>query len=74
MILLLATGEDNDNSIYIFMAINKKTGERRVENIDMKNGLNTVLQVMMIKRYFYDYKADYIMLDIGVMGAGIFTF
>ena len=34
--IALATGEDNDNSIYIFMAINKKTGERRVENIDMK--------------------------------------
>jgi Terminase-like family. len=70
--IALATGEDNDNSIYIFMAINKKTGERRVENIDMKNGLNTVLQVMMIKRYFYDYKADYIMLDVKGNGAGIF--
>ena len=70
--IALATGEDNDNSIYIFMAINKHTGERRMENLDMKNGLNTVYQVMLLKRYFYDYKASYLIIDVKGNGAGVY--
>ena len=54
--IALATGNDNDNSVYIFMAINKETGERKVENVIVKNGLNTLYQVRNMKRYFYEYK------------------
>lgn len=70
--IALATGDENDNSVYLFMCINKKTGERKVENIIMENGLNTVLQVKFIKRYFYDYKSSYLIMDVKGNGAGIY--
>lgn len=70
--IALATGEENDNSIYIFMAVNKKTGQRKIENVIRQNGLNTVLQVMLMKRYFYDYKATYIIQDTKGVGQSVY--
>lgn len=70
--IALASGNENDNSVYIFMAINKETGERRVENIIVKNGLNTLLQVRNMKRYFYEYHASYLMMDVKGVGQGVY--
>lgn len=70
--IALASGNENDNSVYIFMAINKETDERRVENIIVKNGLNTLLQVRNMKRYFYEYHASYLMMDVKGVGQGVY--
>lgn len=70
--IALATGNDNDNSVYIFMAINKETGERKVENVIVKNGLNTLYQVRNMKRYFYEYKSTYLMMDVKGVGQGVY--
>lgn len=61
--IALATGNENDNTVFIFCAINKDSGERRIENVIAKNGLNTLEQVVLMKRYFYEYKATYFMMD-----------
>ena len=61
--IALATGNENDNSVWIFMAINTETGERRVEYITARHGLNTVEQVLLMKRFFYEYKASYCIQD-----------
>lgn len=70
--IALATGNENDNSVWLFMAINKETGERRVEYIKAKNGLNTVTQVMYMKRYFYEYQAQYLIQDTKGIGQGVY--
>lgn len=70
--IALATGNENDNTVFIFCSINKDSGERRIENVIAKNGLNTLEQVMLMKRYFYEYKATYFMLDSKGVGQGVF--
>ena len=70
--IAVATGNENDNTVYIFMSINKENGRRRLENIIAKNGLNSITQVMYMKRWFYEYKADYFMLDTKGVGNTIF--
>ena len=70
--IAVATGNENDNTVYIFLAINKKTGQRRLENIITKNGLNSITQVMYMKRWFYEYKATYFMQDTKGIGNTIF--
>lgn len=70
--IAVATGDENDNTVYLFMAISKETGEARVECIIPKNGLNSVLQVLYMKRWFYEYKADYFMIDTKGVGNVIY--
>lgn len=70
--IALATGNENDNSVWIFMAINIETGERRVECITAKHGLNTVKQVLLMKRFFYEYKATYCIQDTKGVGQSIY--
>ena len=70
--IALATGNENDNSVWIFMAINKETGERRVEYITTRHGLNTVEQVLLMKRFFYEYKASYCIQDTKGVGQGVY--
>ena len=70
--IALATGNENDNSVWIFMSINKETNERKVENVIPKNGLNTVTQVKLMKRFFYEYKAHYLMMDVKGVGQGVY--
>lgn len=68
----LATGNENDNSIYLFMCVNKQTGQRKVECILSANGLNTLTQAMLIKRYFTEYQAEYLILDVKGVGGGLY--
>lgn len=70
--IAVATGDENDNTVYLFMAINKETGQAKVECIIPKNGLNSVLQVLYMKRWFYEYKADYFMIDTKGVGNVIY--
>lgn len=70
--IALATGNENDNSVYTFMAVDKDTGRRKIENIICLNGLNTVRQVELIKRIFYEYKATYLLLDTRGVGGGLY--
>ena len=70
--IALATGNENDNSIWIFMSINKKTGERRTEYITARHGQNTVNQVLLMKRFFYEYKASYCIQDTKGVGQGVY--
>lgn len=61
--IALSTGQDDDNSVFILGAINKRTGERRIEYVLPKHGLNTLNQVILMKRLFYEYKATYCIQD-----------
>lgn len=70
--IALATGQDDDNSVFILGCINKNTGERRIEYIIPKHGLNTLMQVVFMKRLFYEYQSTYCIMDVKGVGQGVF--
>ena len=70
--IAVATGNENDNTVFMLMTINKETGYRKVEYIRAYNGLNTLTQVMLMKRLFYDYKCSYFIVDTKGVGNPIF--
>ena len=65
----IATGDENDNTVIILGKINKITGKKSVEYIDAINGMNSVQQVVLMKRLFYEYKCDYFVIDSRGVGA-----
>lgn len=70
--IAIATGDDNDNTVYLFMTINKDTGHKKVEYITTESGLNSVRQVLLMKRYYEEYRADYFVLDTKGVGNVIY--
>lgn len=70
--IALATGNENDNTVFILMTINKKTGYRKEEYITAYNGLNTLTQVLLMKRLFYDYKCSYFIVDTKGVGNAVY--
>lgn len=65
-------GSQNDNTVITLGTINVKTGKRKIEYITSKNGLNSDLQVMLMKRLFYEYGCHYIVIDTKGVGNVIF--
>lgn len=65
-------GKNNDNSVYMLGKLDTNTGERYVEYITSRSGMNSVLQVMTMKRLFYDYECDYFVMDSQGVGNAIF--
>ena len=47
----------------------KITGKKSVEYIDTKNGMNSLQQVVLMKRLFYEYKCSYFVIDSRGVGA-----
>lgn len=70
--IALATGNENDNTVFMCMAFNKETGERKFEFIRTIKGMNSLDQVMQMKRLFYEYKTNYFLPDVNGVGATIF--
>lgn len=70
--IALSGGNEDDASCFLLMSINKKTGSRKIEYLIPIQGLNTVNQVIQIKRLFYEYQAHYCVLDTKGVGQGIF--
>ena len=61
--IAVATGNENDNTVYKCMRVSKIDGHREVEFTEAKSGLNSLQQVVLMKRYFYEYHASYFVLD-----------
>ena len=70
--IAVATGNENDNTVYECFKVSKVDGHRELEYIDAKNGLNSLKQVVFMKRYFYEYHASYFVLDTKGVGNVIF--
>ena len=70
--IALSGGSEDDASCFLLMSINKNTGARKIEYLVPKEGLNTLSQVVWIKRLFYEYQAHYCVLDTKGVGQGIF--
>ena len=70
--IALATGNENDNSVYMCMRINKNDGRREVEYLIAKNGVNSLQQAIMLKRLFYEYHSSYFVMDSRGVGYGMY--
>ncbi len=65
----VATGDENDNTVIVLGKINKTTGKKSVEYLDAINGMNSIQQVTLMKRLFYEYKCSYFVIDARGVGA-----
>lgn len=68
MDIAVSGGRDNDNTIYELGFINTETEERELEYITSRNGLNSLTQVVLLKRLFYEYKCKYAVIDTKGVG------
>ena len=70
--IAVATGDENDNTVFMLGKLNKNTSKLSEEFISTENGLNSVKQVVLIKRYFYEYKCKYFVQDTKGVGNTIY--
>ena len=70
--IAVSSGQENDNSVCILGNLDLETGHKNVEYITAINGMNSVEQVKLIKRLFYEYKCQYYIMDSKGIGNVIF--
>ena len=68
----VAVGQDNDNSAILCGRFNIDSRTLEVDYARTLNGMNSTQQAYYIKRLFYDYKADYLTMDVGGVGAPLY--
>lgn len=72
----MVPGKKNDNTIMTFIRLlpTKNGGYyiKHISNSIAMHGLHSDIQAMRIKRYFYDFEADYIVMDTNGNGISIF--
>ena len=61
--IAVAGGNENDNSAIILGKVDSDDLIKKVEYITTKNGMNSLEQVVLIKRLFYEYKCSYYVMD-----------
>lgn len=72
--IAVASGQDNDNSVCILGNFDLETGNKNVEYVTAISGMNSVKQVKLIKRLFYEYKCQYYVMDSKGIGNVIFDY
>jgi hypothetical protein len=72
--IALMKGSRNDNSVYsLFRLIRDGDGyKKQVVYIEAWNGLSSSKQSVRIKQLFFDFQADYIILDANGIGLSIY--
>lgn len=67
-------GVENDNTIITCLRLipTAKGYIREIIYMESHNGVNTTLQTLRIKQVYYDFKADYIVLDLQQAGISIY--
>lgn len=72
----MVPGKKNDNTIMTFIRLlpTKNGGYyiKHISNSIAMHGLHSDIQAMRIKRYFYDFEADYVVMDTNGNGISIF--
>jgi hypothetical protein len=67
-------GEQNDNTVILCTRLlpTQRGYQRENVYIETHNGENTILQGLRVKQIWYDFKADYIVLDLAQNGISIY--
>lgn len=75
MDIALKQGNSNDNTAYICMSLIPTKSEgyhRNILYIQTYNGVNSVVQAKRAKELFYDFQADYFVMDMRNAGNSIY--
>jgi len=72
--IAVSGGREDDNTCMILGSVNRKTGRKKEEYIITKSGLNSVYQIVLMKRLFYDYRCKYIVIDTKTIGSAIYDY
>ena len=72
MDIAVAGGRENDNTAFLLGKINQSTLKRSVENVSTENGMNSLKQVVLLKRMFYEYKCSYFVYDTTGVGNALY--
>lgn len=70
--IALATGNENDNTVLACVSFDKETGHRDYVYMVAVNGLNSMEQIIQMKRLFYEFHAQYFEMDSRGVGYGLF--
>lgn len=70
--IAVSGGRENDNTIYLLGAVDSNKMKKKVEYVLSKNGLNSNIQVVLMKRLFYEYKCSYFVMDSKGVGNAIY--
>nr|WP_312985300.1 hypothetical protein [Clostridioides sp.] len=73
--IAIAEGEHNDNSIYTCIRLLPKgdTYERLVVHIEAHNGMKPDLQAIRLKQLFFDFDANFLIIDTQNVGQSVLT-
>lgn len=72
MDIAVAGGRENDNTVFVLGYLENGSTVRGIEYIRAYNGLNSVSQVCLAKRLFYDYDCEYFVVDTKGIGNVLF--
>ena len=70
--IAVSAGKGNDNTAFVLGSINTETLEKKIEYTSAYNGLNSLKQVILMKRLFYEYKCSYFVMDSKGVGNVIY--
>lgn len=66
--IAVAGGKDNDNTAFTLGSFNTENSTRKIEYLSTHSGLNSMKQIVLMKRLFYEYKATYFIMDSKGLG------
>lgn len=72
MDIAIVGGSNNDNTVFMAGYIDTETKKKCIEYVQALNGVNAMTQVMMAKRLFYEYKANYFVIDSKGVGTAMY--
>lgn len=70
--IAVSVGKDNDKTAIDMGCYDTKNGITKLEYVDAKNGMNSLEQVVLFKRLFYEYKCQYFVMDTTGVGNALF--
>jgi hypothetical protein len=70
--IAVSVGSNEDNTAILLGSININNGLRKVYYVDSINGMNSVEQNVLFKRLFYEWKAQYFVMDSTGLGNACF--
>lgn len=70
--IAVSVGSNEDNTAIILGSLDKNTGLRKLYYVDSINGMNSVEQTVLFKRLFYEWKAEYFVMDSTGLGNACF--
>ena len=72
--IAVGAGKDNDSTAFTLGSIDVESGlfDKKIEYTSAYSGLNSIKQVILMKRFFYEYRCSYFVMDSKGVGNVIY--